>query len=212
LEPVDQALLRANIALGTLPRSPEEAASTSEWARDAALVSGNPSLIAYTTLVYAITHPLEAAVAYDHVYRVTSEVRNRFYALMASEGTAWIERAALDRGASTDDVNRALSSSIAVCRDYYRAGRLSHAHVMARDVAAWLFELDRPGVAAALLGGCDAVGTIATLTSTPLSAALAELSAGGGSDELRRTYEFGRRTKFLDLLRLVEDSNSSAES
>jgi predicted ATPase len=212
LEPVDEALLVANIALGSLPRSVDEAASASERARDVALVSGNPSLIAYTTLVYGMTHPLEAAVACDHVYRVTSEVRNRFYALMASEGTAWIERAAVDRAASTDDVNRALSSSIAVCRDYCRAGRLSHAHVMARDVAAWLFKVDRPGVAAALLGGCDAVGTIATLSSQPLPNALADLSRGGGSAELRRSYELGRRTKFPDLLRLAEESNSSAAS
>jgi predicted ATPase/DNA-binding SARP family transcriptional activator len=207
LEPVDEALLLANVALGTLHRSSEQAASVSERARDTALASGHPSLMAYTTLMFAVTHPLEAAVAYDRAFRLASEVRNALYALMASAGMAALQRAAVRQGASADGANRALSSSVAVCRDYYRAGCLSHAHVLGRDLAAFLFELDQPEVAAAVLGRCDAVGTVATVVSEPLPAALAELSLGGGSDELRRSYERGRRTRFTELLRLAEESD-----
>jgi predicted ATPase/DNA-binding SARP family transcriptional activator len=212
LEPVDQALLLTNIALGSLRRSREEAVSTGALARDIAVAWGNPSLIAYTALNYATVHPLEAAVALDQAHRAASEVGNRFYVLIASEVTARLQRAALRRGASPDDASRAVSLFIAVCRDYYREGRLAHAHVVGRELAGLLLDLDRPEAAAAVLGGCDAAGTIAIVTSEPLPAALAELSRGGGSDELRRSYELGRRTRFTDLLRLAEESNSSTAS
>jgi hypothetical protein len=212
LEPVDEALLLANIALGTLHRSPEQAASAGARARDTAVASGHPSLIAYTTIMYAVTHPLEAAVAYDAAHQLASEVQNRFYALMAAAGTAGLQRAAVRRAASADEADGALSSSVAVCRDYYRAGFLAHAHVMGRDLAAFLFELDRPEVAAALLGRCDAVSAVATVVSEPLPAALAELALGLGPDDLQRSYERGRRSKFTDLLRLAEESSPLAPS
>src|SRR5262249_18150697 len=144
LEPVDQAQLLANIALGTRQSSPQDAASTGALARDVALASGNPSLIAYTNLICAIVRPREAAVACDQAYRVASEVRNRFYTLLASEGMASMQRAALGPDAAPDEVDRALSSSVAVCRDYYRDGRVAHAHQMGSDLARPLFERDLP--------------------------------------------------------------------
>jgi hypothetical protein len=81
---------------------------------------------------------------------------------------------------------------------------------VARDVAALLFELGRVDVAAAVLGGCDAFGPVAAPANGPLPATLDELSRGGGCDDLRRSYEFGRRATFTDLLRLAEESSSAA--
>jgi predicted ATPase/DNA-binding SARP family transcriptional activator len=212
LELVDQALLFSSLALGTIPRSREEAASASARARDAALASQNPSQIAYTTAIYAFIHPRDAAAALDEASRMASEVRNRFAAALVAEVVARRQWSALRRGASADEANRAVSSFVALSRENYQAGWLTHARVVGRDLAALLFELARPDVAAAVLGGCDAFGTIPVPVNGPFPVALDELSRGGGSNELRRSYEFGRRAKFSDLLRLAEESSSPAPS
>jgi hypothetical protein len=175
-------------------------------------VSENPSLIAYTGLIYAGTHPRDAAAALDEASRVASEVRNRFLASAAVEVVARRRWSALRRSASADDAKRAVSSFVDASRENYRAGWLTHARVAGRDLAALLFELDRPDVAAAVLGGCDAFGTVPTPVNGPFPAALDELSRGGGRDELRRSYEFGRRATFSDLLRLAEEASLPAPS
>ncbi len=212
LEPVAQVMLLSALAQCTVPLSREEAASASERAREAARMSDNPSLIAYATAVYASTHPGDAAAAFDEADRVASEVRNRFAAAMAAQGAALRQRSAFRRGASVAEAERSLSWLVTQSREYYRAGWLIHAHVVGRDLAALVFDLDRPDVAAAVLGGCDAFGSVSVPANGPFPAALDELSRGGGSGELRRSYEFGRRAKFTDLLRLAEESSSAAPS
>jgi predicted ATPase len=207
-EPVDQAVLFSSLALCIAPRSLEEAAAASARGRDAALVSKNPSGIAYSGLIYAGFHPREEAAALDEASRMASEVRNRFLASAAAEGDARRQWSALRGGASAVDAMRAVSSFVAVSRENYRAGWLTHARVVGRDLAALLFELARPDLAAAVLGGCDAFGTVPTPVNGPFPAALDELSRGGGSDELRRSYEFGRNAAFSDLLRLAQESDS----
>ena len=99
-------------------------------------------------------------------------------------------------------------SLVGQSRQSLESGFLTHARVTGRDLAALLFDLDRPDIAAAVLGGCDAYGSVALPIHRPLPAALDELSHGGGSEELRRSYEFGRGAKFTELLRLVEQSSS----
>jgi predicted ATPase len=208
LDPADQEHLLVSLAIGALPGPREEAALVGERARTAALASGSPSLIAYTTVIYALTHPREAAAVLDEAFRLASEVGNRFYASEAAAGRARLQWSAVRKGASAAEGNRAVSSYVDVAREEYRAGLLIHARVMGREIAALLFELGRADTAAAVLGGCDAFGTVPTPGSGPFPSTLDELSRGGGNDELRASYEFGRHAKFPDLLRLAEESNS----
>ena len=165
-------------------------------------------MIAYALTVYAATHPADAAAAYDEAYGVASDVGNSFVANWAAGGIALGQRTVVRCGAPAAEASRSVARLVELSRDGYRSGRVTHARVIGRDLAVLLYELGRSDVAAAVLGGCDGIGTVAVSVNRVPPQALDELTRGGGSEALRRSYKYGRRAKYADVLSLAGASSS----